>query len=89
MPKSEPVGQLYHLNGEWVDEEEISLLIRVSESRDRDFNFSKSFMSMFYHILTFTLTPFIAVPLIWVLEGFDTNLLHNMLFLKVEPTMII
>ena len=83
--KDKPELNKYFLNGEWFDEEEIRILIRVSESRDRDFNTKASVTIFFYHCIFYFMTPIVGIPLIWIFEGFNLNLAHNMQFVKIEP----
>jgi hypothetical protein len=79
----EPIGQkpiTYEFMGEELDAEELILLIKVSEAKSRHFKVGRFFLIMFYHFLFFCMTPFVAIPVIYVLEGYNSHLLANMRF---------
>ena len=74
----------WELLGETLNTEELKLLIKVSESNESKLKVGRALLLMFYHLLLFILTPIIAAPIIYVLEGFDYHLIHNMRFLKFD-----
>ena len=65
--------------------------IQATESELKDFITQSSYYTQFkigvffkffmYHMLHFCTSPFIAVPIIFVFEGFNGNLLHNIAFI--------
>ena len=76
--------QTWEFMGEQLNKEELKLLIKVSEAKTRHFMVGRFFLLMFYHFLFFCMTPFVALPVIFVLEGFDVHLIKNLRFFNLH-----
>ena len=74
----------FKLNGEILTEDELKHVIKSSESQGTTFNLGRFLLIAFYHLLLFLTTPIIAVPIIFVLEGFDAHLIYNMRFVGLS-----
>ena len=70
----------YTIGGETVTEDDLKHVIKISEAKGDFFNLPRFLLIAFYHFLFFFCTPFVAIPVIFVLEGFDFHLIYNMRF---------
>jgi len=77
-------GKMFTLDGEKVSEKELKLLIKVSESKEKHFKLGRCLLIMFYHFLFFCGTPMIAIPCVFIMEGFDFHLIRNMRFFNIN-----
>lgn len=76
----------YFINGHFFTESELQKLIVLSE-RSTSFCLTKFCMFVFYHMIFFLLSPFIALPIIYAMEG-NVHSLYNMGFLGLTGMSI-
>ena len=86
LGNSDP-GKMFTLDGEELSEKELKLLIKVSEMKEKNFKLSRCLLIMFYHFLFFCGTPMVAIPCVYIMEGFDFHLIRNMRFFNVNMYM--
>lgn len=72
----------YDLNSQQVTFDEIKLAISISESNESKFKIGRSLLMILYHLMFLMLTPFLALPIIFVLEGFNFHLIYNINFFQ-------
>ena len=84
--QKEEKEETWELDGETLTESDLLLLIKVSEAKGTSFNVGRFLLFFFYHIVWFCMTPFIGVPVIYCLEGFDFHLIRNMGFCNLNVT---
>ena len=75
--------------GETLNNEELKLLVKLSESNYNKFKVGRVLLVMFYHLLLSVLSPILAAPIVYVLEGFDFHLIYNMRFFQLHVFGII
>ena len=76
--------QRWNIKGEMMTEQDIAELI-IRSSYSAQFKIANFFRFFLYHLMFFFLSPPIGNLLIWIIEGFNTNLLFNLQFMSLTP----